>query len=111
MHDRIGSVYLQPAISGYRKAETHEVCLTTDYTAALESIVNECDNPKDETLPFRQGEPCGSSDDSASSPASPGPADLLDSMKISISMSDIVTATIFSKELYPCFDSSVKLVN
>lgn len=111
MHDRNGSVYLQPAISGYRKGETHEVCLTTDYTAALEAIVNECDNPKDETLPLWQREPCRSSDDPASSPVRTSPADLLDSMKIAISMSDIVTATIFSKELYPCFDSSVKLAN
>ena len=39
------------------------------------------------------------------------PADLLDSMKIAISMSDIVKATIFSKELYPCFDPNERLVN
>jgi hypothetical protein len=108
MHDRGGSIYIQPVISGYRESDTHKLILTTDYTAALEAIVDQYDAQEGDSSHPRQG---GINEDAGNvvmSPSQCTSSDLLDRMRIAISMSDVVSATMFSEKLYLGFGSLEK---
>lgn len=109
-HDGGGSVYIQPTLSGYRRHVTHEMHITTDYTAILQGIalsveeertsLNKVTQSNDRMKIEAQQRQLKKIESAA--------VEKLDDLKLAVSVSDIVSAVVFDKSVYGQFNPMFK---
>jgi hypothetical protein len=108
MQGRRGSIYMQQVISGYRESGAHKLILTMNCTPALEGIVDQYDAREGDSSHPRQGDINENADNAVILPSQWTSSNLLDGMRIAISMSDVVFASMFSESPYSGFGSLEK---
>lgn len=135
-HDGGGSIYIQPALSGYRRHVSHEMHITTDYTAVLQSITVNIEKERlkhDETLQIINSKQLANKEkDYLMQPKEKLKTELkqlrekekthrkqlsekekaaearLNDLKLAVSVSDIVSAVVFDKSVYGQFNPMSK---
>lgn len=109
-HDGGGSLYIQPSLSGYRRHVTHEMCITTDYTAILESIANPVEEERTKLESVTQSHDKNKIKDQEQQLKTVESAaeERLDDLKMALSVSDIISAVVFDRSAYGQFNPMVK---
>jgi hypothetical protein len=109
-HDGGGSVRMQPALSGYRRHVTHEMFITTDYTRVLESIRSDVESERSilEELLTNNDKGKIVAQKKELMKVESDAEERLDNFKLVLSISDIVSATIFDKSVYGQFNPAFR---
>ena len=109
-HDGGGSLYMQPSLSGYRRHGTHEMYITTDYTAILEKIVNPVENERAKLASVMQCHDKNKIKDQEKQLmiVETDAQERLDDLKMAVSVSDIISAVVFDRSVYGQFNPMFK---
>jgi hypothetical protein len=109
-HDGGGSLYIQPSLSGYRRHVTHEMYITTDYTAILQKIANPVEQERIKLDTMMQSHHKNKIKDQERQLKAVENAaqERLDDLKMAVSVSDIVSAVIFDSSVYGQFNPMFK---
>ena len=109
-HDGGGSLYMQPSLSGYRRHVTHEMYITTDYTAILEKIANPVENERSKLASLMQGHDKNKIKDQEKQlkMVETVAQERLDDLKMAVSVSDIISAVVFDRSVYGQFNPMFK---
>ncbi|MBE9171547.1 hypothetical protein IQ216_00095 [Cyanobium sp. LEGE 06143] len=112
-HDGGGSLYMQPSMSGYRREETHEMHLTTDYTAILQSIAASVEEEQARLDAMAKSNAKNKIEVQQElrerlKEVKTAALERLDVLYMAISVSDIVSAGIFNKSAYKQFNPMFK---
>ncbi len=109
-HDGGGSLYMQPSLSGYRRHVTHEMHITTDYTAILQSIASsvEIEQAKLDSITQSHHKSKIEAQRKQLKMAKTAAQERLDDLKLAVSVSDIVSAVVFDKSVYKQFNPMFK---
>lgn len=101
---------MQPSLSGYRRHVTHEMYITTDYTAILEKIANPVENERTKLASLMQGHDKNKIKDQEKQlkEVETDAQERLDDLKMAVSVSDIISAVVFDRSAYGQFNPMFK---
>jgi hypothetical protein len=109
-HDGGGSLYIQPTLSGYRRHVTHEMYITTDYTAILQGIARSVEEERAKINAMTQSHDKSKIEvqQKQLKEVEIAAEEQLDDLKLAVSVSDIVSAVVFDKSVYGQFNPMFK---
>jgi len=109
-HDGGGSLYMQPSLSGYRRHVTHEMYITTDYTAVLQSIAIpvEEERTKLDSMMKNHDKDKVKHQEKQLKAVETAAQERLDDLKMAVSFTDIVSAVVFDKSVFGQFNPMFK---
>lgn len=101
---------MQPSLSGYRRHVTHEMYITTDYTAILERIANPVEEGRAKLDSVMQSNDKDKIKDQEKQLkiVEAAAQERLDDLKMAVSVSDIISAVVFDRSVYGQFNPMFK---